>query len=280
MTKPLVTLSIEEFGFALATLGAEDIAAGLLKPMYGELSEQNWELVLRAASHSLLSKGLIIRMEETEIEIEPEFLKMLMHFAESRSMIRAYSNSLGQEKVLTIHQGTDNNDTYLYHLAVDQRVHLFTWTEPREWEEELFRFYSGQQEPFIKQPTQFVVTEEQWNVLTDEDKIISLETFMSNWEFPSESHELLSRWHESFETSGQQLDNLSIIRYTSDQSEIPLPDQALLMLHTEQGFWSISNDNSDSENDASIEITQHSAASFRKQLQAWIGNFATPVSTP
>lgn len=27
MNKPLVTLSIEEFGFALATLGAEDIAA-------------------------------------------------------------------------------------------------------------------------------------------------------------------------------------------------------------------------------------------------------------
>lgn len=280
MTKPLVTLSIEEFGFALATLGAEHIAAGLLKPMYGELSEQHWELVLRAASHSLLSKGLIVRMEETEIELEPEFLRMLTHFAQSRSMIRAYSDSLGQEKVLTIHQGTDNNDTYLYHLAVDQRVHLFTWTEPREWEEELFRFYSGQQKPFIEQSTRFKITEEQWNVLTDEDNHVSLDHLTSNWEISSESHELLSRWHESFETSGRQLDNLSIIRYTSDQSEIPLPDQALLILHTEQGFWSISNDNSNSENDASIEITQHSAASFRKQLQSWIGNFATPVSTP
>lgn len=280
MAKPLVTLSIEEFGFALATLGAEDIAAGLLKPMYGELSEQHWELVLRAASHSLLSKGLIVRMEETEIEIEPEFLKMLMHFVQSRGMIRAYSDSLEQEKVLTIHQGTDNNDTYLYHLAVDQRVHLFTWTEPNEWEEELFRFYTGQQEPYIEQPTRFILTEEQWNVLTNEDNHTSLNTLTSDWEIPSETSELLTRWYESFEASGRQVDNLSIIRYTSDQTEIPLPDQALLMLRTEQGFWSISNDNANSESEASIEITQHSRASFRKQLRAWIDRFAVPVSHP
>lgn len=278
MTKPLVTLSIEEFGFALATLGAEDIAAGLLRPMYGELTEQNWELVLRTASHSLLSKGLIVRMEETEIEIEPEFLKMLMHFAQSRSMIRAYSDCLGQEKVLTIHQCTDNNDTYLYHLAVDQRVHLFTWTEPKEWEEELFRFYSGHQEPFLEQPTQFTVTEAQWNVLTNEDNYTSLENVMSDWEISSESRELLSHWHKSFETSGRQLDNLSIIRYTSNQADIPLPEQALLMLHTEQGFWSIANDNSNTENDARIEITQHSKTSFRHQLRTWIDRFASPVS--
>ncbi|MGF6355363.1 hypothetical protein ABIE27_003277 [Paenibacillus sp. 4624] len=278
MTKPLVTLSIEEFGFALATLGAEDIAAGLLKPMYGELTEESWELVLRAASHSLLSKGLIVRMEETEIEFEPEFMKMLMHFAQSRSMIRAYSDSLGQEKVLTIHQGTGNNDTYLYHLAVDQRVHLFTWTEPKEWEEELFRFYSGQQEPFVEQPTQFTVTEAQWNMLTNEDKYTSLVNFMSDWELSYESRELLSRWHESFEKSRRQLDNLSIIRYTSNQTDLPLPEQALLMLHTEQGFWSIANGKSNSEHDALIEITQHSKPSFRHQLRTWIDRFASPVS--
>ncbi|MBB6023460.1 hypothetical protein HNR77_004560 [Paenibacillus sp. JGP012] len=279
MTKTLVTLSIEEFGFALATIGAEDIAAGLLKPMYGELSEQHWELILRAASHSLLSKGLIARMEDMEVEIEPEFLKMLMHFAQSRSMLRAYSDSHGQEKVLTIHQGTDNNDPYLYHLAVDHHVHLFTWTEPKEWEEELFQFYTGQQGAFIDQTTQFTITEKQWNVLTDENNHTSLETFLSDWEIPSESQELLSRWHESFEISGRQVDNLSIIRYTSDQAEVPLPDQTLLMLRTDQGFWSISSDNANSEN-ASIEITQHSAASLRKQLRAWIDRFATPVSNP
>lgn len=280
MTNPLITLSIEELGFALATLGAEDIAAGLLKPMYGELSEQHWELVLRTASHGLLSKGLIVRMEETEIEIEPEFLKMLMHFAQSRGMIRAYSDNLEQEKVLTIHQGTDNNDTYLYHLAVDQRVHLFTWTEPQEWEEELFRFYTGQQEPFIEQPTQFKLTEEQWNALTSEDNHTALDILMNDWVIPTETHELLTRWYESFEASGRQVDNLSIILYTSDQTEIPLPDQALFILHTKQGFWSISNDNASNESDASIEIIQHSRASFRKQLRAWIDRFAAPVSHP
>ncbi|WP_434752640.1 hypothetical protein [Paenibacillus amylolyticus] len=106
----------------------------------------------------------------------------------------------------------------------------------------------------------------------------SLEIFTSDWGLPAESRELLSRWHESFETSERQVDNLSIIRYTSDQAEIPLPDQALLMLHTNQGFWSMANDNSDSKNDASIEITQHSETSLRQQLRAWIDRFATPVS--
>ncbi|WP_427052682.1 hypothetical protein [Paenibacillus sp. TC-CSREp1] len=279
MNKSLVTLSIEEFGFALATLGAEDIAAGLLKPMYGELSEQHWELILRAASHSLLSKGLIVRMEDMEVEIEPEFLKMLMHFAQSRSMLRAYSDCFGQEKVLTIHQGTDNNDSYLYHLAVDQRVHLFTWTEPKEWEEELFQFYTGQQGAFFDQMTQFTITEEQWNVLTDENKHTSLETFTSDWELSSEACELLSRWYKAFEASGRQVDNLSIIRYTSDQAEVPLPDHTLLMLRTDQGLWSISSANTNSDN-LSIEITQHSATSLRKQLRAWIDCFATPVSNP
>ncbi|UOK64636.1 hypothetical protein MT997_09410 [Paenibacillus sp. OVF10] len=276
MNKPLVTLSIEEFGFALATLGAEDIAAGLLKPMYGELSEQHWELVLRAASHGLLSKGLILHMEDSEIEIEPEFLKMLMHFAQSRSMIRAYSDSLEQEKVLTIHKSTDNNDTYLYHLAVDQRVHLFTWTEPEEWEEELFRFYIGQHKPFIDQPTQFTITEEQWNVLTNEENRILLDRFIDDWELPLETRELLKVWHNSFEASGRSVDNLSIINYAEDV--IPLPDQALLLLHTEQGIWSMTNRDSTSENNSNIEIDQHTNSSFRRQLREWIDRFAVPVS--
>lgn len=276
MNKRLVTLSIEEFGFALATIGAEDIAAGLLKPMYGELSEQHWELVLRAASHGLLSKGLILHMEDTEIEIEPEFLKMLMHFAQSRSMIRAYSDSLEQEKVLTIHKSTDNNDTCLYHLAVDQRVHLFTWTEPEEWEEELFRFYIGQQKPFIDQPTQFTITEEQWTVLTNEENRIVLDRFMDDWELPLETRELLKVWHNSFEASGRSVDNLSIINYAEDL--ILLPDQALLLLHTEQGIWSMTNRNATSENNSNIEIDQHTNSSFRKQLREWIDRFAVPVS--
>ncbi|WFR62687.1 hypothetical protein P9222_31895 [Paenibacillus amylolyticus] len=275
MNKPLITLSIEEFGFALATLGAEDIAAGLLKPMYGELSEQHWELVLKAASHGLLSKGLILHMEDTKIEIEPEFLKMLMHFAQSRSMIRAYSDSFEQEKVLTIHKSTDNNDTYLYHLAVNQRVHLFTWTDPEEWEEELFRFYIGQHKPFIDQPTQFTITEEQWTVLTNEENHMLLDRFMNDWELPLETRELLKVWHKSFDTSGRSVDNLSIINYAADV--IPLPDQALLLLHTKQGIWSMTSRDSTSENDSIIEIDQHTNSSFRKQLREWIDRFAVPV---
>lgn len=273
MDKPLITLSIEEFGFALASLGADDVAAGLLKPMYGELKENEWELVLRAASHSLLSKGLIVRMEENEIEFVPELLDMLVHFAKSRSMLRGYTDWDGQEKVLTIHKGTESGDPYLYHLSIDQRVHLFTWTEPSEWEEELYRLYVGQARTLPPgTSSRFQLPESQWSQLTENPALNNAERLINEWSVDAADKDLIVSWCTDFQASGRSLDNLSIMNYS--QEELPAAESILLLLHTDNHFWSVYDTPQESEAETLITIERTGENSLRTQLQGMIKQFA------
>lgn len=275
MDKPLITLSIEEFGFALASMGAEDVAAGLLKPMYGELSEREWELILQAASYSLLSKGLIISLEETEIEFVPDLLEMLIHFARSRRMLRGYSLLNDQEKVLTIHAGEEEQSgAHLYHLAVNQRIHLFTWTDPSEWEEELYRFYRGQERSLPAESAKLRLSESRWNALTTISSDANASSLLSGWALPGPEHELISNWSSDFIQSGKNLDNLSILHYGDD--EMPTPEQMLLLLNTEKHLYSIHNIQSDSGSEPIIEIEYSTEHTLRKQLKDIIEGFAAP----
>lgn len=275
MNKPLITLSIEEFGFAIASLGAEDVAAGLLKPMYGDLSESNWELVLRAASHSLLSKGLILHMGETEMEFEPELMNMLTHFIQSRRMIRAYTEQEHQEKVLTIHEGADNKAPYLYHLAVDQRVHLLTWTDPSEWEDELLAFYPRKDVPTSSPPLrELTLSEEQWTLLTSQEwNSSSLGSLMNPWDLSKDQQEFIQMWYKAFEVSGYHMDNLSLISYKNE--EFPLPTNTLLLLCTEKETWCITDQPSEQEAEIQIMIQCLDTPSLRKQLNHWITSFTS-----
>ncbi|WP_211747020.1 hypothetical protein [Paenibacillus sp. Marseille-Q4541] len=275
MDKPLITLSIEEFGFALASMGAEDVAAGLLKPMYGELSEREWELILQAASHSLLSKGLIVSLEENEIEFVPDLLDMLIHFARSRSMLRGYSHMGGQEKVLTIHAGEDEQaGHYLYHLAVDQRIHLFTWTEPSEWEEELYRFYIRQDRSLPTVSAKFRLSEARWNALTENPSESAVRRLLEEWTITEQEQQQISNWSAAFLDAGKSLDNLSILNYGDE--EMPTSEQMLLLLNTEHCFWSIHNVQPDQKAEPVIEIECSTEHTLRKQLRDMIGSFAAP----
>lgn len=272
MDKPLITLSIEEFGFALASLGADDVAAGLMKPMYGELKENEWGLVLRAASHSLLSKGLITRMEENEIEFVPELLDMLVHFAKSRSMLRGYTDWDGQEKVLTIHKGTESGDPYLYHLSIDQRIHLFTWTEPSEWEEEIYRLYVGQNRKFPSEnATSFQLPESGWNQLIENPSEEQVERLLKEWAIQDSQHEVIRSWCSEFQASGRSLDNLSIMNYSEE--ELPAAEKILLLLHTNNYFWSIYDTQLDKDKEALITVERSGENNFRHQLQQMIEQF-------
>ncbi|MBD7970608.1 hypothetical protein [Paenibacillus gallinarum] len=275
MDKPLITLSIEEFGFALASMGAEDVAAGLLKPMYGELSEREWELILQAASHSLLSKGLIVSLEETEIEFVPDLLEMLIHFARSRRMLRGYSLMNDQEKVLTIHAGEEEQrGQYLYHLAVNQRIHLFTWTEPSEWEEELYRFYLSQERLLPAKSTKLRLSESRWNALTAISPDTNVSTLLSGWAITDPEQQLIRAWGSAFIKSGKNLDNLSILHYGDE--EMPTPEQMLLLLNVEEHFYSVHNIQPDPTSEPVIEIECSTEHSIRKQLRDMIDKFATP----
>ncbi|MCM3785235.1 hypothetical protein M3231_19860 [Neobacillus mesonae] len=274
MDKPLITLSIEEFGFALASLGAEEIAAGLLKPLYGELKEDQWELVLRAASHSLLSKGLITRMEENEIEFVPELLDMLIHFAKSRSMLRGYTDWDGQEKVLTIHSGTERGDRYLYHLTINQQIHLFTWTEPDEWEEELYRLYVGKERSLPPTSTgRLQLSETRWNQIVDNPSADSVNKLIEEWSISDADQSLINSWCSEFSASGRSLDNLSIMHYTEE--ELPTAEKILLLQHTDQNFWSIYNTHDGSQVEPLITIERAGDHTFRAQLRNMIEHFTS-----
>lgn len=274
MDKPLVKLSIEEFGFALASMGAEDVAAGLLKPMYGELSEREWELILQAASHSLLSKGLIVSLEETEIEFVPDLLEMLIHFARSRKMLRGYSLMNNQEKVLTIHAGEEvQSGPYLYHLAVNGQIHLFTWTEPSEWEEELYRFYRGQERSLPAESVKLRLSESRWNALTSISSDADVTSLLNGWALTGPEHQLISTWSSAFIQSGKNLDNLSILHYGDE--EMPTPEQMLLLLNTEEHLYSVHNIQSDPGSDPVIEIECSTEHTLRKQMKDMIECFAT-----
>ncbi|MEF3356184.1 hypothetical protein PV403_24040 [Paenibacillus sp. GYB006] len=275
MDKPLITLSIEEFGFALASMGAEDVAAGLLKPMYGELSEREWELILQAASHSLLSKGLIVSLEEMEIEFVPDLLEMLIHFARSRRMLRGYSLMNDQEKVLTIHAGEEEQrGQYLYHLAVNQRIHLFTWTEPSEWEEELYRFYLSQERLLPAKSTKLRLSESRWNALTAISPDTNVSTLLSGWAMTDPEQQLIRAWSSAFIKSGKNLDNLSILHYGDE--EMPTPEQMLLLLNVEEHFYSVHNIQPDPTSEPVIEIECSTEHTLRKQLRDMIDKFAAP----
>lgn len=275
MDKPLITLSIEEFGFALASMGAEDVAAGLLKPMYGELREREWELILSAASHSLLSKGLIVTMEENEIEFVPDLLHMLIHFARSRSMLRGYSLMRGQEKVLTIHAGEeDQKGQFLYHLAVDQKIHLFTWTEPSEWEEELYRFYIPEDRYLSAESTKFRLSEARWNSLSEIKSESAASHLLEEWGATGPEHEFFSAWSSAFLTSEKHLDNLSVLHY--GEEELPTPEQMMLLLNTEEHFFRVHNVQPDPQVEPVIEIERSTEYTLRKQLRDIIDSFAAP----
>ncbi|WP_160032396.1 hypothetical protein [Paenibacillus sp. An7] len=275
MDKPLITLSIEEFGFALASMGAEDVAAGLLKPMYGELSEREWELILQAASHSLLSKGLIVSLEEMEIEFVPDLLEMLIHFARSRRMLRGYSLRNDQEKVLTIHAGEEEQrGQYLYHLAINQRIHLFTWTEPAEWEEELYRFYLSQERLLPAEATKLRISESRWNALTAIMPDTNVSTLVSEWALTKPEQQFIQAWSSTFIKSGKNLDNLSILHYGDE--EVPTPEQMLLLLNVEEYFYSVHNIQPDPTSEPVIEIECSTEHTIRKQLRNLIDKFAAP----
>ncbi|WP_454189889.1 hypothetical protein [Paenibacillus sp. Marseille-Q7038] len=275
MDKPLITLSIEEFGFALASMGAEDVAAGLLKPMYGELSEREWELILQAASHSLLSKGLIVSLEEMEIEFVPDLLEMLIHFARSRRMLRGYSLSNDQEKVLTIHAGEEEQSgQYLYHLTVNQRIHLFTWTEPSEWEEELYRFYLSQERLLPADSAKLRLSESRWNTLTAISPDTNVPSLLSEWALTEPEQQMIRAWSSAFILSGKNLDNLSILHYGDE--EMPTPEQMLLLLNVEEHFYSVHNIQPDPTSEPVIEIEHSTEHTLRKQLRDMIDKFAAP----
>ncbi|EFU43433.1 hypothetical protein PVOR_03730 [Paenibacillus vortex V453] len=269
MSEHTYIFSLEELGYALAVHQGEEMAAGLMKAYYGDLSEDRWELLFQAATHSLMSKGFIESIDEEngEVRFPSEITQMIQHLLYSNYMLRGITDR-NSNKVLTIHE---LQQRYLYHLSDNHTLHFLTWTAPADWEEELVRFY-GVEPSKAEGPTlsesKVVITEELWNRLTSgEFPASSLHDELS-----SDQQQLIAKWQQDFQNNARTMDNLSTIRIGSgNQTAI---EDILFVLPANEGVWIVRNREADRNEEPQICIELQSFSACRKTL----GSFAATLA--
>ncbi len=269
MSEHTYIFSLEELGYALAVHQGEDMAAGLMKAYYGDLSEDKWELLFQAATHSLMSKGFIESMDEEngEVRFTAEITQMIQHLLHSHYMLRGITDR-NSSKVLTIHE---LQQRYLYHLSDNHTLHFLTWTEPADWEEELVHFYGvkpSKAEGTTLSESKAVITEELWNRLTSGESPASPHYD----ELSSGQQQLIAKWHQDFQKNARTMDNLSTIRIGSgNQTAI---EDILFILPSNEGVWIVRNQETDRNAEPRICIELQSFSACRETLGAFAGALA------
>jgi len=269
MSEHTYIFSLEELGYALAIHQGEDMAAGLMKAYYGDLSEDKWELLFQAATHSLMSKGFIESMDEEngEVRFTAEITQMIQHLLHSHYMLRGITDR-NSSKVLTIHE---LQQRYLYHLSDNHTLHFLTWTEPADWEEELGHFYGvkpSKAEGTTLSESKAVITEELWNRLTSGESPAS----PLYDELSSGQQQLIAKWQQDFQTNARTMDNLSTIRIGSgNQTAI---EDILFILPSNEGVWIVRNQETDRNAEPRICIELQSFSACRKTLGLFAGALA------
>ncbi|MGO4787403.1 hypothetical protein AB4124_08215 [Paenibacillus sp. 2KB_20] len=266
MSEHTYIFSLEELGYTLAVHQGEEMAAGLMKAYYGDLSEDRWELLFQAATHSLMSKGFIESIDEENgvVRFTSEITQMIQHLLQSNYMLRGITDR-NSSKVLTIHE---LQQRYLYHLSDNNTLHFLSWTEPQDWEEELVRFYGvkpSKAEGMTLSESKVVITEELWNRLTaGESPACPLYDELS-----SDQQRLIAEWQQDFQTNARTMDNLSTIRIGSgNQTAI---EDILFVLPAKAGFWIVCNQEADRNAEPQICIELQSFSACRKTLGSFAG---------
>jgi|GEM_PF-5348998 len=97
------TLSIEEFAFALGTVGGTEAALGFMTSTLGALPDHDRTSRLTAASHSLLARGLIRYDAAANLRsTEPPFKRMLLGVLQAIATIRCTRVHAGQTDAQTV----------------------------------------------------------------------------------------------------------------------------------------------------------------------------------
>lgn len=269
MSEHTYIFSLEELGYALAVHQGEEMAAGLMKAYYGDLSEDRWELLFQAATHSLMSKGFIESIDEENgaVGFTSEITKMIQHLLHSHDMLRGVTDR-NSSKVLTIHE---LQKRYLYHLSDNHTLHFLSWTEPEDWKEELVRFYGvkpSKAEGKTLAESKVVITEELWNRLTSGESLAS----PAYDELSSDQQQLIAKWQQDFKNNDRTMDNLSTIRMGSgNQTAI---EDILFVLPANEGVWLVRNQETDRNAEPQICIELQSFSACKKTL----GTFAASLA--
>ncbi|MGM1021480.1 MAG: hypothetical protein ACQEXV_13210 [Bacillota bacterium] len=269
MDKQTVILTLEELGFALTALGAEDMASGLLQSYYGELTEDRWELLFHAATHSLISKGLMEQRDDgqQQLEFDAFIVEMLAHLVQSRRMLRGYKEQQDKQNTLTIHHG---NERFLYHFSSHNELHFFRWSSPEDWHNDIDQLF-GLFSPNFNAHSRYVdLTEEQWNELTSSNFTMQR---TATWKLSESARQMIQDWREDFNHNHSSLDNLSQMVYADTDEDGPSVTNLLFVLKGANDLWIVRNTEQDMQATPCLRIESVTESDWRERMTHFIQEF-------
>lgn len=269
MDKQTVILTLEELGFALTALGAEDMASGLLQSYYGELTEDRWELLFHAATHSLISKGLMEQRddEQQQLEFDAFIVEILAHLVQSRQMLRGFKEQQDKQNTLTIHHG---NERFLYHFSSHNELHFFRWSSPEDWHHDIDQLFSMSAPNFNAHSRYVDLTEEQWNELTSSNFTMQQ---MTTWKLHESAQQMIQDWREDFDRNQCSLDNLSQMVYTDTDENGPSVTNLLFVLKGKNDVWIVRNTELDMHTTPCLRIESVTEADWIERITYFIQAF-------
>lgn len=240
--QPKISLSTEELALSLVLCGYDEIAAGVLESGLGKKTESDLQIVFETASHSLLSKELLLGINEENLaeSLHPVFKQMMDLFVQSTKMIRCNKEANGAEEVLMLHRLP--GDESLKHEVKHDVVHEFSILKENEIQPVITSFLKVLAWGEIE-TAHIPLTEELFNRLVEktktEDELASLcESFHIH-----QHQEMLNIFLSDFNDYGRRFANISeSLISLKEYSQI---QEAHLILPIHKRLWVIYNENED-----------------------------------
>ncbi|KAB2492445.1 hypothetical protein [Priestia endophytica] len=249
--QPKISLSTEELALSLVLCGYDEVAASVLKSGLGEKSESDLQIVFETASHSLLSKELLLGINEENLaeSLHPVFKQMMDLFVQSTKMIRCNKEANGAEEVLMLHRLP--GDESLKHEVKHDVVHEFSILKENEIQPAITSFLKVLAWSEIE-TAHIPLTEELFNRLVEEtkteDELASLcESFHIH-----QHQEMLKIFLSDFNDYGRRFANISeSLISLKDYSQI---QEAHLILPIHKRLWVVYNENEDVNEQPSLVL--------------------------
>ncbi|MFP7486645.1 hypothetical protein SFC65_20995 [Priestia filamentosa] len=237
-----ISLSTEELALSLVLCGYDEVAAGVLKSGLGEKSENDLQVVFETASHSLLSKELLLGINEENLaeSLHPIFKQMMDLFVQSTKMIRCNKEANGAEEVLMLHRLP--GDESLKHEVKHDVVHEFSILKESEIQPAITSFLKVLAWGEIE-TAHIPLTEELFNRLVEETKTEDELAFLCESFHIHHHQEMLKIFLSDFNDYGRRFANISeSLISLKEYSQI---QEAHLILPIHKRLWVVYNENED-----------------------------------
>ena len=260
-------LTLEELSFSLAYCGYDGMAAGMLRENLGDISEESWEMVLQTAARSLHSKGILLNLNEDDLDhsFVEGFKDLLDDMASSAYMIRCYNENENGQFVLTVHQGKNG---LVYNLVSNQIIHILNYINSERLKEELTAFFQPNFN-LSANHLSFSCNEEDFHLLNeslenDED----FNSIIHSGRLLGENSLGLETYVQDYKQQQGNYLNISLIK--TEENELPAFKEVYLLLVGHERTWSIHNPNLDKNQDPELMIQAISKSDWQGMLNRLI----------